>query len=115
MSAATALAAPFAPDRPVALVGLMGVGKTSVGRRLAAHWRTPFVDADAEIEAAAGRSVSDIFAELGEPAFREGERRVIARLLDGGLRRMGRLGIRCRAISNGIGSRGRLHRCACAF
>ncbi|MBE7217174.1 MAG: shikimate kinase [Caulobacteraceae bacterium] len=73
-----------APDRPVALVGLMGVGKTSVGRRLAAHWGAPFVDADAEVEAAAGRSVSDIFAELGEPAFRDGERRVIARLLDGG-------------------------------
>ncbi len=82
-AAAAALAAPFAPDRPVALVGLMGVGKTSVGRRLAAHWGAPFVDADAEIETAAGRSVSDIFAELGEPAFRDGERRVIARLLEG--------------------------------
>ena len=74
------------PDlpRPIALVGLMGVGKTTVGRRLAALWGVPFRDADAEIEVAAGRSVSDIFADLGEPAFRDGERRVIARLLEEG-------------------------------
>jgi shikimate kinase len=74
----------FAPlrHRTIALVGLMGVGKSSVGRRLANALDLPFRDADAEIEAAAGRSIPDIFADLGEPAFREGERRVIARLLD---------------------------------
>jgi len=68
--------------RTIALVGLMGVGKSSVGRRLANALELPFCDADAEVEAAAGRSISDIFADLGEPAFREGERRVIARLLE---------------------------------
>jgi shikimate kinase len=68
--------------RTIALVGLMGVGKSSVGRRLANALDLPFRDADAEVEAAAGRSISDIFADLGEAAFREGERRVIARLLD---------------------------------
>jgi len=68
--------------RTIALVGLMGVGKSSVGRRLANALSLPFRDADAEVEAAAGRSISDIFSELGEAAFREGERRVIARLLD---------------------------------
>lgn len=68
--------------RTIALVGLMGVGKSSVGRRLANALSLPFRDADTEVEAAAGRSISDIFAELGEPAFREGERRVISRLLD---------------------------------
>jgi shikimate kinase len=68
--------------RTIALVGLMGVGKSSVGRRLANALGMPFRDADTEVEAAAGRSIPDIFAELGEPAFREGERRVIARLLD---------------------------------
>jgi shikimate kinase len=61
----------------------MGVGKSSIGRRLAAALGLPFRDADAEVEAAAGCSVSEIFAELGEAAFREGERRVIARLLEG--------------------------------
>ena len=71
------------PDRTIALVGLMGVGKTTVGRRVARALGLPFVDADAEIEAAAGRSVADIFAERGEDEFRSGERRVIARLLDG--------------------------------
>ncbi|QUD87178.1 shikimate kinase [Phenylobacterium montanum] len=65
----------------IVLVGLMGAGKTSVGRRLAGALGLPFRDADEEVEKAAGRSVSDIFAELGEPAFRAGERRVIARLL----------------------------------
>jgi shikimate kinase len=69
--------------RTIALVGLMGVGKSSVGRRLASAHGLPFRDADAEVEAAAGRSISDIFADLGEAAFRDGERRVIARLLDG--------------------------------
>jgi shikimate kinase len=68
--------------RTIALVGLMGVGKSSVGRRLANALGLPFRDADVEVETAAGRSIPDIFAELGEPAFREGERRVIARLLD---------------------------------
>jgi shikimate kinase len=68
--------------RTITLVGLMGVGKSSVGRRLANALELPFKDADVEIEAAAGRSIPDIFAEMGEPAFREGERRVIARLLE---------------------------------
>jgi shikimate kinase len=68
--------------KTIALVGLMGVGKSSIGRRLAAALDLPFRDADEEIEAAAGRSVSEIFAERGEAEFREGERRVIARLLD---------------------------------
>lgn len=68
--------------RTIALVGLMGVGKSSVGRRLANALDLPFRDADSEVEAAAGRSISDIFAELGEAAFREGERRVISRLLE---------------------------------
>ena len=68
--------------RTVVLVGLMGAGKTSIGRRLATRLGMPFVDADAEIEAAAGESISDIFARHGEQAFRDGERRVIARLLD---------------------------------
>ncbi len=74
---------PFVPDRPIALVGLMGVGKTSLGRRLASALALPFVDADAEIEVAAGCSVADIFAQFGEAGFRDGERRVIARLLSG--------------------------------
>ncbi|HEY2178544.1 MAG TPA: shikimate kinase [Caulobacteraceae bacterium] len=68
-------------SRTIVLVGLMGAGKSTVGRRLAQTLNMPFRDADAEIEAAAGRSVADIFGELGEPAFRDGERRVIARLL----------------------------------
>jgi shikimate kinase len=74
----------YAPlrHRTIALVGLMGVGKSSVGRRLANALEMPFRDADSEVELAAGRSVNDIFTDLGEAAFREGERRVIARLLD---------------------------------
>jgi shikimate kinase len=68
--------------RTITLVGLMGVGKSSVGRRLASALDLPFRDADTEVEAAAGRSIPDIFADLGEAAFREGERRVISRLLD---------------------------------
>ena len=68
--------------RTITLVGLMGVGKSSVGRRLANALDLPFRDADTEIEAAAGRSIADIFAERGETEFRDGERRVIARLLD---------------------------------
>ena len=65
------------------LVGLMGVGKTTVGRRLASRLRLPFVDADAEIETAAGMTITDIFERFGEAHFRDGERRVIARLIDG--------------------------------
>jgi shikimate kinase len=70
--------------KTVALVGLMGVGKSSIGRRLATALGLPFRDADAEVEAAAGRSIADIFAQFGEPAFRDGERKVIARLLEEG-------------------------------
>ena len=69
--------------RPIVLIGLMGVGKTTVGRRLAQRLKLPFVDADAEIEAAAGMTVAEIFERFGEPHFRDGERRVIARLIDG--------------------------------
>lgn len=69
-------------DRCVVLIGLMGAGKTTVGRRLAASMGRPFNDADHEIERAAGRSVAEIFDDFGEAAFRDGERRVIARLLD---------------------------------
>ena len=69
--------------KTVVLVGLMGAGKTSIGRRLAARIGLPFVDADNEIAEAAGCSVEDIFALHGEAAFRDGERRVIARLLQG--------------------------------
>lgn len=70
--------------RPIVLVGLMGSGKTTVGRRLAARLHWPFVDADAEIEKAATMSVAEIFDRFGEAHFRDGERRVIARLMDGG-------------------------------
>jgi len=70
--------------RSIVLVGMMGAGKSSVGRRLAARLGLPFVDADNEIEAAAGMTIPDIFAKHGEPYFRTGEARVIARLLDGG-------------------------------
>lgn len=68
--------------RTIALVGMMGVGKSSVGRRLAARLDVPFRDADSEIEAAAGCSINEIFDRYGEEAFRDGERKVIARLLD---------------------------------
>jgi shikimate kinase len=71
--------------RPLALVGLMGAGKTSIGRRLAERLAVPFVDSDTEIEAAANASIAEIFERDGEPAFRAGERRVIARLLDNGI------------------------------
>lgn len=77
------LAASIVVDRPIVLVGLMGAGKTTVGRRLAAALDLPFVDADEEIERAAGLPVSEIFSRLGEPEFRRGERRVIERLLQG--------------------------------
>jgi shikimate kinase len=71
-------------SRSIVLVGMMGVGKSSIGRRLAARLGVPFVDADSEIEKAAGMSIADIFARHGEADFRSGEARVIARLLDGG-------------------------------
>lgn len=67
----------------IVFVGSMGAGKSTIGRRLAARLGMPFVDADAEIERAAGCSIEDIFAIHGEPAFRDGERKVIARLLAG--------------------------------
>jgi shikimate kinase len=70
--------------RSVVLVGMMGAGKSSIGRRLAARLTVPFVDADSEIEAAAGMTIPEIFAKHGEPYFRAGEARVIARLLDAG-------------------------------
>jgi shikimate kinase len=70
--------------RSIVLVGMMGVGKSSVGRRLAARLGIPFVDADTEIEKAAGMSIADIFSYHGEADFRSGEARVLARLLDGG-------------------------------
>ncbi len=75
-------AAPVALRRTVVLIGLMGAGKSTVGRRLAARLGVPFVDADTEIEAAAGCSIPEIFARHGEAEFRDGERRVITRLLD---------------------------------
>jgi shikimate kinase len=70
-------------DKPIALVGLMGVGKSTVGKRLAHRLGLPFVDADEEIERASGLSVAEIFERFGESYFRDGERRVIARLMDG--------------------------------
>ena len=70
--------------RPIVLVGLMGAGKTSVGRRLAEKLGIPFIDADHEIEAAAGKPIKEIFADHGEAYFREGERRVIQRLIGNG-------------------------------
>ena len=68
----------------IVLVGMMGAGKSSIGRRVSIRLGIPFVDADAEIEKAAGMSISDIFASRGEAEFRAGEARVIARLLEGG-------------------------------
>jgi shikimate kinase len=70
-------------ERTVALVGMMGVGKSTVGRKLAESLATPFVDSDEEIEKAAGLTVQEIFDLHGEPEFRRGERRVIERLLNG--------------------------------
>ena len=74
---------PALAGRSVVLVGLMGAGKTSIGRRLAARLGLPFRDADAEIELAAGRTIPELFSRFGEPDFRDGERRVIRRLLAG--------------------------------
>ena len=96
--------------RSIVLVGMMGAGKSTIGRRMAARLRLPFTDADNEIETAAGMSIPDIFETHGEPYFRDGEARVIARILDGGpivlatgggafLREETRNRIRARAIS----------------
>lgn len=71
------------PEKSIVLVGLMGAGKSSIGRRLATRLGMPFVDSDAEIEKAAGMTIDDIFARHGEAHFRDGERKVIGRLLDG--------------------------------
>src|SRR6478735_8726166 len=73
-------------DRPVVLVGLMGVGKSTVGRRLAKRLGLPFVDSDAEIEGAAGLSAAEVFERYGERDFRDGERRLVARLIEGEVR-----------------------------
>ena len=73
----------YRTEKSIALVGMMGAGKSSVGRRLAKRLDLPFIDADAEIEAAAGLSIAEMFETYGEPYFRDGERRVLARLIDG--------------------------------
>ena len=70
--------------RSIVLVGMMGAGKSSIGRRLASRLGIPFIDADTEIESAAGMTIPEIFEKHGEPYFRAGEARVIARLLDNG-------------------------------
>ena len=74
----------YVRHNPLVLIGLMGAGKTSIGKRLASTLDVPFSDADQEIEKAAGKTINEIFAEHGEAFFRDGERRVIARLLSGG-------------------------------
>ena len=100
----------FVPCRSIVLVGLMGAGKTKIGRRLAVRLGLPFFDSDQEIEAAAGETIPEIFANRGERTFRDGERRVISRLLaqpvhvlaTGGGAFMDpatRAAIRCRAVS----------------
>jgi len=73
-------------NRSIVLIGLMGAGKTTVGRRLANRLKLPFVDADHEIEQAAGKTIPEIFEEHGEQYFRDGERRVIERLLQDGIK-----------------------------
>ena len=73
-------------DRPIVLVGLMGVGKSTVGRRLARRLGLPFVDSDAAIEDAAGLSPAEVFERYGEHDFRDGERRLVARLVEGSAR-----------------------------
>jgi shikimate kinase len=70
-------------DRPIVLVGLMGVGKSTIGRRLAKRLDLPFVDSDSAIEDAAGYSAAEIYERFGEKDFRDGERRLVARLVDG--------------------------------
>jgi shikimate kinase len=74
---------PFSPPRTIALVGLMGAGKSAIGKRLAVRLGLPFVDADEEIERAAGCTIGEFFERFGEAEFRAGERRVIERLLEG--------------------------------
>jgi shikimate kinase len=76
----------FELDRSIVLVGLMGAGKTRVGRRLAERLGLPFLDTDIEIEQETGKTIADLFTQIGEPAFRDGERRMIARLIDGPVR-----------------------------
>ena len=73
-------------DRPIVLVGLMGAGKSTVGRRLAKRLGLPFVDSDAAIEDAAGYPAAEVFERFGEEDFRDGERRLVARLVDGQVR-----------------------------
>src|SRR5881296_221047 len=73
-------------DRPVVLDGLMGVGKSTVGRRLARRLGLPFVDSDAEIEGATGFPAAEVFERYGERDFRDGERRLVARLIEGDIR-----------------------------
>lgn len=73
-------------DRPIVLVGLMGAGKSTVGKRLAKRLGLPFVDSDDEIEDAAGYSAAEMFERYGEADFRDGERRLVARLIDGSVR-----------------------------
>ena len=74
---------PLSLARSIVMVGLMGAGKTSIGRRLAQKLHVPFIDSDTEIEKAANETIAEIFARDGEAVFRAGERRIIARLLDG--------------------------------
>jgi shikimate kinase len=83
MAAKRAAAGTIRPARSIVLVGLMGAGKTKIGRRLATRLNLPFSDSDEEIETAARETIAEIFANRGEAVFRDGERRVIARLLDG--------------------------------
>ena len=78
-----AAGATLEPRRSIVVVGLMGAGKTKIGRRLAMRLNLPFFDSDEEIESAAGETIEEIFANRGEAVFRDGERRVIARLLSG--------------------------------
>jgi shikimate kinase len=73
-------------DKPIVLVGLMGVGKSTVGRRLAKRLGLPFVDSDSAIEDAAGFSAAEVYEKYGEEDFRDGERRLVARLVDGHVR-----------------------------
>ncbi len=81
--AAARRASPVRTSRPIVLVGLMGAGKSTIGRRLGLRLGLPFVDADTEIERASGLSIAEIFERFGEAHFRDGERRVIARLIGG--------------------------------
>lgn len=73
-------------DRPIVLVGIMGAGKSTVGRRLAKRLGLPFIDSDAAIEDASGYSAAEVFERFGENDFRDGERRLVARLMDGEVR-----------------------------